>query len=290
MEYESQSNDNADFLDPSDKFKFVDDLSLLEILNLVAVGLSSYNFYQHVASDIGVDQLYLPSQNSLSQNYMNNICEWTEINKMKLNEQKSKVMVFNFTKNYQFSTRVHLNNTLLEIIRETRLLGTIVSSDLTWHKNTQLLVQKGYQRMTMLRKLYNFDIPQEDLLLIYCLYIRSILEYNSNVWFSSITEEEKEDLERVQAISFRIILKEEYSDYQQALSDLNMKSLHERRQMLAFRFATKCTKSEKFSNLFPKNKPSISRNPEKYNVNFAKTGRLKKSSIPAMQRLLNEAK
>ena len=144
--------------------------------------------------------------------------------------------------------------------------------------------------MTMLRKLYNFDIPQKDLLQIYCQYIRSILEYISNVWFSSITEEEREDLERVQAISFRIILKDDYSDYDQALLDLNMKSLHERRQMLALRFATKCTKSEKFSSLFPKNELSISRNPEEYHVNFAKIGRLKKSSIPAMQRLLNESK
>ena len=197
-------------------------------------------------------------------------------------------MIFNFTKNFQFSTRVYLNNTLLEIISETRLLGTIVSADLTWHKNTEHLVKKGYQRMTMLRKLYNFDVPQDDLVLIYCQYIRSILEYNSNVWFSSITEEEKEDIERVQAIACRIILKEEYSEYDQALSDLKLQSLNERRDMLALRFAKKCVKSDKFSDLFPKNGPTTHH--EEYKVNFAKKGRLKKSSIPAMQRLLNEAK
>ena len=134
LEYESQSNDNTDFLEPSDKFKFVDDLSLLEIINLVAIGLSCYNFSQHVASDIGVGQLYLPSENNSSQSYMNSICKWTEEKKMQLNEEKSKVMIFNFTKNYQFSTKVYLNDTLLEIISETKLLGTIVRSDLTWHK------------------------------------------------------------------------------------------------------------------------------------------------------------
>ena len=42
---------------------------------------------------------------------------------MKLNETKSKIMVFNFTHDYQFSTRVHLNDTLLETTPETRLLG-----------------------------------------------------------------------------------------------------------------------------------------------------------------------
>ena len=62
IEYDSQSNDNTDFLDPEDKCKFVDDLSILDIINLVSVGLSSYNFKHHVVSDIGVDQLYLPSR------------------------------------------------------------------------------------------------------------------------------------------------------------------------------------------------------------------------------------
>ena len=70
----------------------------------------------------------------------------------------------------------------------------------------------------MLRKLYKFDVSQEDLVLIYCQYIRSILEYNSNVWFSSITEEEIEDLERVQHIACKIILKDQYSDYDTKLA------------------------------------------------------------------------
>ena len=107
LEYESQSNNNTDFLTPDDKFKFVDDLSLLEIINLVAVGLSSsYNFTQHEASDIWVDQLYLPGQNVLSQSYMDRICGWTESKKMLLNKEKSKIMIFNFTKNFQISTRL----------------------------------------------------------------------------------------------------------------------------------------------------------------------------------------
>ena len=206
---------------------------------------------------------------------------------MQLNEKKSNVMIFNYTRNYQFSTRIHLNNSLLETIGETKLLGTIISSDLTWHKNSKFLTQKGYQRMTILRNLYEFDIPLEDLVLIYTMYIRSILEYNSNVWFSSITEEEKENLERVQSVACKIILKEEYISYEQALHYLNLQTLEERRQILALRFAKKCAKSDSFCNLFPKNVNRNLRNPDEYRVKFASTGRLKHSSIPALQRLLN---
>ena len=151
----------------------------------------------------------LPSEKVKSQTHMDNICDWTEQRQMQLNEQKSKVMIINFTRNYQFSTRVKMNGSLLDTIDSTRLLGTLVRSDMKWHDNTQYITQRGYQRMTMLRKLYEFDIPKEDLVLIYTMYIRSVLEFNSNVWFSAISNEEREDIERVQRVACKVILKEE---------------------------------------------------------------------------------
>ena len=42
-EYLSQSNDNTDFLEDDEKFKFIDDLSILEIINLLSIGLTNYN-------------------------------------------------------------------------------------------------------------------------------------------------------------------------------------------------------------------------------------------------------
>ena len=291
IEYDSQSNDNTDFLSPEDKYKFVDDLSTLELINLIMVGLSSYNFKNHVASDIGIDQLYLPCDNIKSQTYMDNISEWTQQKQMSLNEKKSKMMIFNFSRNYQFSTRVYLNNSLLDIIDQTRLLGTVVSTDMTWHSNTQYIIQRGYQRMSMLRKLYEFDIPKADLVMIYNMYIRSVLEYNSNVWFSSITNEDRDDIERVQRVACKIILKEEYNGYNQALETLNLQNLSDRRQVLAKRFALKCVKSEKFTNLFPENQNNNDlRSGDKYKVNFARGGRLQTSAIPAMQKILNRIK
>ena len=93
-------------MSPEDKFKFVDDLSTLEKINLITIGLASYNFKQHVASDVGVDQLFLPNKNIQAQSHMDSISDWTDRNKMKLNEKKSKIMVFNFTTNYQFTSTI----------------------------------------------------------------------------------------------------------------------------------------------------------------------------------------
>jgi hypothetical protein len=127
---------------------------------------------------------------------MDKICQWTSTNKRKLNQNKSKGIR---TRNFQFATRIHLDNTLLETISETHLLGSIVISDLTWHKNTEQLTHRAYQRMMILRNLYTFNVPEVDLVLIYCMYIR--FEFNSNVWFSSITQDETHDLERIQKVA-----------------------------------------------------------------------------------------
>ena len=89
-------------------------------------GISNYNFKVHVASDIATQGQYLPIQNVQSQDYLEKTDAWTDLNKMCLNRDKSKYMVFNFTKNFQFSTRIRLDGSLLEEISECRLLGVII--------------------------------------------------------------------------------------------------------------------------------------------------------------------
>ena len=51
-EYLVQSNDSAECVTPEDRFRFIDDLSLLQLICLAGL-VSEYNFKDHVASDIG---------------------------------------------------------------------------------------------------------------------------------------------------------------------------------------------------------------------------------------------
>ena len=290
LEYKSQTNNNCDFVPPSLRYKWVDDLSILEMINLITAGISSYNFKQHVASDVGVDQSYLPSININTQGYMDKIERWTNENQMKVNGKKTKLMIINFTRNYQISTRIYLEGELLEIVKETLLLGCVITSDLKFHKNTEHMVKKAYARMTLLHKLYSFKVATDDLVNIYILYIRSLVEQNVAVWNSTITQEEVEDIERVQKVAVRIILKDDYTTYANALEYLNLETLQVRRHSLCLRFAKQCLKNEKMAEMFPQN-PGYNakvRYSEKYEVKFANNNRLRDSSIPYLQRLLNE--
>ena len=47
LEYLSLSNDNSDNVPEKDRFKFVDDLTILEPINLKNAGIASHNFRHH---------------------------------------------------------------------------------------------------------------------------------------------------------------------------------------------------------------------------------------------------
>ena len=137
LEYLSQSNNNADCVSPEDRFKFIDDLTVLEIVNLLTIGISSFNIKSQVPSDILDNNQYIPPGNLKSQEYLKWMDVWTRNQKMKINSKKTKTMIFNFSKNHKFSTRLEFGGEILEIVNEAKLLGTTITNDLKWDKNTE---------------------------------------------------------------------------------------------------------------------------------------------------------
>ena len=121
--------------------------------------------------------------------------------------------------------------------------------------------------MIILRNLFKFNIPIGDLILIYTLYIRSVLEQSAVVWHSSLTRGEEIDIERVQKVALKIILNEQYSSYPEALKLTELDSLKFRRKKLCLNFAKKCLKSDLTCDMFEENNlPFNTRNHEKFLV------------------------
>ena len=291
LEYLSQSNNSADMVSESDRFKFIDDLSILEIVNLLTVGLTSFNLKQQVPADIPLHNQYIPSKNLKSQDWLNQINDWTINQKMMVNERKCKTMIMNYTDNYQFTTRLEVNNQAIEVIDSTKLLGTIISNNLSWDLNIANIVRKANSRMQLLRQVASFGTSQSELKDIYILFIRSLLEQSATVWHSSLTENNISDLERIQKTAVKIMLGDKFQSYEQGLNKLDMENLSERRQNLCLSFAQKCVKNPKTMQMFPKNEKTHNmetRKPEIFRVQHANTERLRKSSIIYMQHLLND--
>ena len=102
------------------------------------------------------------------------------------------------------------------------------------------LVKRANARIRLLHKLVEFEVPQEDLINIYVLYVRSILEQSCQVWHRSLSLENFQDLERVQKNALRIILKYDYLSYSNALNATGLATLFERRSQLCLKLSQSC--------------------------------------------------
>ena len=263
---------------------------MLEVINLLDVGLASHYNRAQIPSNIPQHNQIIRSEHLRTTEYIKDINNWTEKNLMKLNEKKTKQMIFNFSKDKQFTTEIQLKGESLEIVEEVKLLGVIIDKNLKWDRNTKYLVKKANKKMRMLHIASKFTKNKEHLTQIYKTFIRCNLEFSSNVWHSSLTSENRQDLERVQKAALKVILKNEYNNYENALKLSGLQSLEERREMMSLKFALNCLKNPNFSKLFPKNEQRHDmrkRNSSKFVVKRAKTERLRKSSIPYMQNQLN---
>jgi hypothetical protein len=211
---------------------------------------------------------------------------------MKLNEEKSKYMVFSRS-DTEVATRLTLNENTLDRIEEIKLVGVWITTWLDWDKNTREICKKAYARMTMLTKLRYVGVPMDDLITVYILYVRSLLEYCSVVWHSTLTVEQSQNLESVQKLCLKVILGDEYPGYDNALEISGLEKLSTRREERCLKYGLKSLLHPVHSKMFPvnphvKNNSHDTRNTEHFKVNWAKSESYRMSAIPYIQRMLNE--
>ena len=68
---------------------------------------------------------------------------------------------------------------------------------------------------------------EDDLKTIYFLFVRSLIEQSATGWHSNLTQENSDDLERVQKSAVKIILGQHYESYEKSLIKLEMESLQD---------------------------------------------------------------
>ena len=199
--YIVSSNDNTEGIEEDDVFKYIDDVNLLEIVLMASI-LQEYNYLEHVPNDIGVNDLFLPPETFHMQDKLNSISEWTKHNLMEINTKKSNYILFTRTKSKNFQTRLTLGGDKIDRQYFVKVLGFWLSEDVNdWTRNTSEICKKAYTRIGMLTKLKYVGFSIEDLLEIYCLFIRSTAEYCSAVFASSLTLEQEQKLTNIEKTS-----------------------------------------------------------------------------------------
>ena len=210
---------------------------------------------------------------------------------MKINFKKTKVMPFNISKKYDFLPQLHFPDSKpLEVIYQTRLLGVTLSSNLSWNPHVSDICKRATGKLWVMIRFKSLGGNQDQLIKVYHTRVRSTLEFAAPVFNSGLTQEQSRAIEMVQKKAFAIILGSKYSSYEVALATLNQERLEIRREQLSYKFALKCTESNRHRTMFPPNpsyRPNI-RNPKPFQEFQCHTSRYFHSTIPALARLLNK--
>ena len=229
----------------------------------------------------------LPPENSLLQTRLNQIQEYSNLHQLKINESKTKIMSFNFSLKYDFLPKMEIGDKQLEVVKSTKLLGIIISSDLKWNEHTSYTVKKAMQRLWFLRRLSKLGASRETLLDLYHLRVRSILELGVPVFAGGLSKTNIDDFEDVQRQAFKIILRGNFNSYENALEILEENKLEERRNQISLKFAKKCVYHPKMKHLFQKRVKVVPRSEATFTEPQSGNARSYKGPIHFLLRLLN---
>jgi hypothetical protein len=210
-----------------------------------------------------------------------NIAAWPNENKLQINVKKTKEILISFTKSAIQVPNLKIDNEEIERVTEAKLLGVNISSDLKWHTHINYMVKKCNQRLHYLRHLKKAGLQQDDLKAVHVALIRPILEYAVQVWSTGLSKKSCDDIEMIQKRACRIILP--FVRYSDALQQLNLPSLEQRRTHLCENFFKKMTDPQ--HRLYDMLSPAVSNNynlrkKRKFAVPKCRTERYKNSFIP----------
>ena len=113
--------------------------------------------------------------------HLDKISEWLKVNKLTLNEQKTKFMIF-----YQKNKVIHIpiiriNNTEIECVNSFNLLGIELTKDLSWKNDIDKISYKILRSVGILGRL-KYILPQYIKIMIYNSLILSHLNYGILAW------------------------------------------------------------------------------------------------------------
>jgi len=223
-----------------------------------------------------------PNDRSL-QSSADHACTWSAVNGMFINEIKTKEMLIHFgTKTDTNSVHgITINGKLIERVDTFKLLGIIISSDLSWQAHVTYMLKKVSKRIFCINNLARAGINDSDIIHVYIAIIRSVLEYACPVWHPGLSKAQSNEIERVQKRCLRIIYPS--LTYIQALSISGLNTLLARRDNITCDlFCEIKDESHPLHSLLPKREITsiIVRNSYPFTIPITKVTRYGRGFIP----------
>ena len=237
------------------------------------------------------NQQILPAGSILQKN-LEKIETFTNNNQMKINENKSKIMIFNKSKNFDFPPEFSFENgQILDCLEETKLLGILINTSLKWNSNCHAIYNSAMSRMWLLRRMKLINLEPQIIFDYYIKEIRSLAEQGVVVWNSGLTNYLSNELEKIQKVAMKIILGDGYTSYEGSCTFFNVAKLSSRRTDLCTNYAVKLFKSKRSIEFFtPYSVRGRAKHQKLVKENICRTTRGFNAPLNYLARLVNKNK
>ena len=164
-----------DLQTPCSIYKYVDDSTIFEICNQVMV--------------------------SVFRDSADLVEQWSCNNDMRINTTKTKEMVICFGRDRTLDSLpfIYMNGNYIERVSQAKVLGVIISSDLSRNAHVDKIIAKARKLVYMIYyQLKRAGINQNDLVRIYVSVIRPVTEYACRVWHTNLPKYISDNIEIIQ--------------------------------------------------------------------------------------------
>lgn len=263
---------------PMITYKYVDDQTVLEVCPIsLAVSSISTGKEKRFVHMTGLSDEYTYTERAAGDLGM------------KLNLNKTQVLCISEAKNYVINAYLNVNNSIIEGTESMKVLGYILDTTTGASAQVRDIIGKTANRSWSIRHLIRAGVGQTHLVQIYAAFVRSAIEYGSNVYGGYLTKLQEEMIERLQAN----ILKSIYGlrvSYRTCLVLANLPTLKKRRELIFARFARRIECTKEFRERWLPVNEDVEYNlrvRDKYRIDKANCERLKKTPIHRIRALLN---
>jgi hypothetical protein len=225
-------------------------------------------FFSHKDPQYVIDSL---------NNELEKLSDWFQANKLSLNTEKTKFMVFKpRQKKFCLDIKLFINNKCIEQVKETVFLGVILDENLSWKSHFSHIANKISKSIGIIYKA-SFCLPLESLRTLYYSIIYPYLQYCVIVWGLTYPTNIRR-IELLQKRIIRILNKSAFDAHTSPIfKKLGLLKLNDicMLQLGQFMFHHKFSLlPERFDNMFLKNDQTHTfntRNSSKYHVPSCRT-------------------
>ena len=152
-------------------------------------------------------------------NELNQINVWLKMNKLSLNAEKTKLMVFHVKQRKVAPISIHINNTKIENVEYFNFLGIYLDKSICWKNHINMLTTKLSKIVGICNRLKSI-YPEHVLLTIYNSLFVSQINYGLLLWGTKL-----EPIFKIQKKAIRTLTNQTYIAHSERLLIRTFKSI-----------------------------------------------------------------